>query len=457
MRGPEKSDYTSILHVLLGPVIWVVGFGYRLRPDNPHQWQALSRQNPELWPPLPWLTTTPHPVFQTLIGLGSPEWMLLGVHLLGLLVLSDAIRRLCRILNPQSFWIHVATLSVFALVGIDGLSHGSWFKGYATPSSLAGPLSIWGMVMGLCGRKSWGASALALSALVHPAWIPVAALGGILVGARRCALMVVPAVLTSLLLTQPWLHLGLDVGRFRETHLWPIRSLTSLQGAFWMAMATVALGSRNHALDRFDSQRSRLTLCVVLAVLAPGIVRLDPWLHLAEILGIAVSFSMFSRWKPWPRITTLLVVLGGAFIMRDNRTAPPLHLGPHIAQEHRPFARWCRQKMPKEAVVWIPPSFTSFRTLARRVPWVDIAAVPWNPRDALEWNRRLAVICQTGRRSPDFDDILGVLRPLTVQDLVRARESGCSHVVWPSPLVGPGLAASIVYQDAWMSVMDAAD
>jgi hypothetical protein len=78
------------------------------------------------------------------------------------------------------------------------------------------------------------------------------------------------------------------------------------------------------------------------------------------------------------------------------------------------IANWCRNHLPQEERLLVPPDSAAFRLHAERPVVVDYKCFPFSPADVIEWRRRMLDVCGLPYETR--------LREKSMRDLVWAYE-----------------------------------
>jgi len=109
------------------------------------------------------------------------------------------------------------------------------------------------------------------------------------------------------------------------------------------------------------------------------------------VLGLRIDFCRVRH------LALCLLVLVGTLALRlpgaplGPRYPKWVHVQPWLTPTHREevVAGWCRNNLPPDARLLVPPNSSAFRLHARRAVVVDYKCFPFAPAEVIEWRRRM--------------------------------------------------------------------
>ncbi|MGE4159575.1 MAG: DUF6798 domain-containing protein [Planctomycetota bacterium] len=414
--------------------------GYRLRPDNGHQYFLLSQALPDRFPPLPWLSTPLHHWFLCPPFI-DPLWFLATLQGLCCLLTGWAALRVAKALGTST----VAALAVTGLwLALGHCGHDSsmaFIKGYVTPATVAGTALTWATAFFLEGKTLSTLATLFLAAGSHLSFAPVALL---MAAARlgldaRASLSLKFSLPAFTLMTFGICAIGIDSWEAYTLERSPFRSdpetIEALLGSrmglkFLCELALLGLVAIRHPF-KWAMLPALMFFLSLAGLCLPGawaFLRATP---MAELMTLGLVASLGTR--PLQRIPAVGLVLVLAFWQSTSgrlQAFNGLALDASPPEASAPMMSFIKSQTPKDSTFVIPPHFSTFRAHASRKPYVDIAAIPWSQVERTFWMDRLRDVYGTGPMKPE-----NLYATSWHEILHRAWNTGAEYLLWPTSLV----------------------
>ncbi|MBT8400235.1 MAG: hypothetical protein KJO98_07150 [Rhodothermia bacterium] len=108
----------------------------------------------------------------------------------------------------------------------------------------------------------------------------------------------------------------------------------------------------------------------------------------------ALGHAVFTRSRV--RVSLSAQIAGGAIVIALLAVAAAKRVGQPTPRMTESVETWARSSTPANAKFLIPPSISSFRSMAERAIVVNYAATPFSPDDLVEWYHRITAIAPVG-------------------------------------------------------------